>query len=90
MVAKRSTANILGLGLDNDDERVRITRGPNFHLCGGSQGTHEQMQEKCIKLNEKLDSCGKQLSDLERKEFLELAAECEMNVLGASDWTPSK
>ena len=51
------------------------------HLIGGSQETHEVMQEKCVKFNEKLDAKGKELEDLERGEFIELAGECEMNVL---------
>ena len=75
----------LGLGLDNDDGHVRITRGKNFHLLGGSQDTHECMQERCIKFNEKLDSRRKDLEELERGEFLELAAECEMDVVAPAD-----
>ncbi len=77
----KSKAALLGVGLDNEDEMVRITHGENFHLFGGSENTHEQMQEKCIRFNEKLKSRGKQLDQLHRGEFLELAAECEMNVV---------
>ena len=71
---------LLGLGLDNEDGHVRISRGKNFRLLGGSHDTHEQMQEKVIKFNEKLDARKKQLDDLEGKEFLDLAAECEMPI----------
>ena len=81
MVQRRAKAKLLGVGLDNKDDQVRVTRGENFHLVGGSHETHEQMQEKCIKLNEKLKGCGKQLEDLEHKEFLDLAAQCQMNVM---------
>jgi len=77
---RKAKAALLGVGLDNDDDQVRITRGPNFHLLGGSHDTHRQMQEKCIKLNEKLKGRGKQLEDLQRGEFLELAHECDMHV----------
>ena len=80
MVKPNRKAGLLGVGLDNDDGHVRVTRGDNFHLVGGSQDTHEAMQEKCIKLNEKLDERGKRLEDLERGEFLDLAAECDMKV----------
>ena len=73
-------AALLGVGLDNDDEQLRITRGKNFRLFGGSQDTHTQMQEKCIKFNEKLKGRGKELEDLHADEFVELAAECEMNL----------
>lgn len=81
MVRQRRKAGLLGLGLDNADGQTRITRGDNFHLVGGSKDTHESMQEQCIKFNEKLQSRGKQIEDLARQEFLDLAAECKMNVV---------
>jgi len=74
-------AKLLGLGLDNEDGHVRVTRGENFHIVGGSEDTHESMQEKCVKFNEKLTSRGKELEELEKTEFMDLAAECEMNVV---------
>lgn len=80
MIQGRSRAHILGLGLDGRDGHVRITRGENFHLAGGSEDTHEQMQESCIKFNEKLQSRGKQMEDLGRDELTDLAAECDMNL----------
>jgi len=80
----KNRAMLIGLGLDNQDGHIRITKGKNFHLMGGSRETHEEMQEKCIKFNEKLDVRGKQLEDLEKKEFFELACECRMNVVAAS------
>ena len=76
---EKHKAALLGLGLDNDDGHVRVTRGENFHLVGGSEQTHESMQEKCIKFNEKLDARGKRLEDLDGQEFVDLAGECEMN-----------
>jgi hypothetical protein len=69
------------VGLDRDDEMVRVTRGTNFHLIGGSHDTHRSMQEKCLQFNDKLSARGKELEDLERQEFLDLAAECRMNVV---------
>ena len=36
------------------------------------------------KLNEKLDARGKELEDLDAGEFLDLAAECRMNVVPIS------
>ena len=78
---EKSSARLIGLGLDGSDGHVRITKGDNFQILGGSRETHEEMQEKCIKFNEKLDIRGKQLEDLEKSEFLELACECKMNVL---------
>ena len=81
MVADGKKAKILGVGLDNTDGKVRVTKAENFHLVGGSHETHETMQEKCVKFNEKLDSRSKRLEELEQQEFLDIAAECEMNIV---------
>ena len=81
MVRARRKARLLGIGLDNTDGKTRVTRGDNFHLVGGSDETHRSMQEKCLKFNEKLTARGKELEDLEAKEFVDLASECRMNVL---------
>ena len=80
MVSDCRKAWLLGVGFDNSDGEVRVTRGENFHLIGGSQETHEVMQEKCIKLNEKLRARGRKLDDLDSREFLALADECDMKI----------
>lgn len=81
MVCSRTKVKLLGVGLDKDKEDpVRVTRGPNFHLVGGSKETHESMREKCVKFNEGLSAAGKEMEDLETQEFLDLAAKCQMNV----------
>jgi hypothetical protein len=67
-------AHMLGLGLDSDGHK-RITTGPNFSLVGGTQETHEQMTEKAIKINEKLKARGKQLENVSREEFDDIAHE---------------
>ena len=69
---KKKAAILVGLGLDCDGHK-RITTGPNFALFGGSQETHEAMTEKVIKINEKLRSKGKHLSEVSRNEFDEIA-----------------
>jgi len=81
VVQEEKKKKVLGIGLDNDDGHVRITRSRNFHLMGGSKETHELMQEKSIRFDEKLDARGKELEDLEHQEFADLAADCDMNVL---------
>lgn len=80
MEVTRRKATLVGLGLDNNDGEVRVTRGENFHLLGGSEETHEAMQDKCIRFNEKLQARGKRMSDLACHEFMDIAAECEMTV----------
>ncbi len=69
---KQPKAVILGVGLDSDGHK-RITTGENFALVGGSQDTHEQMTEKAIKINEKLKQKGKQLEEVSREEFDDIA-----------------
>jgi len=63
---KNKRALILGVGLDFDGKK-RITSGPNFRACRGTQETHEDMTEKAIKINEKLKA---RASQLERKSVV--------------------
>lgn len=63
---------MFGIGLDSDGHK-RITTGANFALVGGSKETHDEMTEKAIKINEKLATRGKQLSDVSSEEFNEIA-----------------
>ena len=64
---------LFGLGLDSKDGHLRITRGKNFRLFGGSKETHEKMQEKAIKFNEQLNKRNKTLDEINEKEFREIA-----------------
>ena len=64
---------LLGMGLDGKDGHVRITRGDNFHLVGGSEDTHGTMQEKAVKFNEKLKERGRRLEEISRDEFRDIA-----------------
>jgi hypothetical protein len=71
---KKRKTTILGVGLDSDGSK-RITTGPNFALVGGTQETHDAMTEKAIKINEKLKARGKQLEEISRAEFDDIAQE---------------
>ena len=64
---------LLGLGFDNKDGHVRLTRGDNFRLVGGSEETHSTMQEKALRFNEKLRERGRRLEDISREEFRDIA-----------------
>ena len=72
MSKKKTKGMLLGVGLDSDGKK-RITKGDNFHLVGGSEGTHEGMVEKVIKINEKLSAKGKTLESVSREEFNDIA-----------------
>jgi hypothetical protein len=69
---------ILGLGLDNKDEHVRITQVEDFHLLGGSEDTHSKMQEQAVKFNEELKKRGKTLQDAPLPEVKEIADKLDM------------
>jgi hypothetical protein len=63
---------VLGLGLDGDDGHLRLTRGENLLLLGGSENTHEQMQEKCLKLGEELERQGKTIRNASARELRDI------------------
>jgi hypothetical protein len=65
---------MLGVGLDSDGKK-RFTTGRNFALVGGTEETHEQMIEKAVKISEKLKARGKQLEEVSREEFDDIAQE---------------
>lgn len=71
---------LLGLGFDAKDGHLRITKGDNFRLFGGSEETHEIMQEKAIKFNEQLDRRNKNLEDISDKEFLDIAKSIGLKI----------
>ena len=73
---------ILGLGFDSNDGHLRITKGDNFRLFGGSEDTHEMMQEKAIKFNEQLDKRHKSLEDINEKEFREISKAIGLKLPG--------
>jgi hypothetical protein len=81
---QKRRALLLGLGLDNEDGHVRITRGENFHLVGGSEETHGVMQETAVKFNEKLKDRGKRLEDISKDEFQDIAREIGLKDKDAS------
>lgn len=68
----KGKALMVGVGLDSDGHK-RVTTGDNFALVGGSEGTHEAMVEKAVKINEHLKRRGKELSEVSREEFDDIA-----------------
>ena len=77
------------MGFDAKDGHLRITRGKNFYLFGGSRPTHEGMQEKAIKFNEQLKTRGKTIDEVNREEFNEIADKIGLTPLAHEDKTHS-
>ncbi len=71
---------MLGLGFDCKDGHVRVTKGKNFRLLGGSEETHGVMQEKAIKFNEQLERRRKTLDDINEQEFRDIASSVGLKV----------
>ncbi len=71
---------LLGMGFDCKDGHVRVTKGKNFALLGGSEDTHEMMQEKAIKFNEQLNKRQKSLDSLSEKEFCDIARDIGLKI----------
>jgi hypothetical protein len=69
---------LLGIGFDCKDGIWRVTKGGNFRLFGGSEETHDMMQEKAMKMNEELGRRDKTLDDISPEEFLEIAKKIEI------------
>ena len=69
---RNGKAMMLGVGLDSDGHK-RVTKGENFALVGGSEETHDCMVEKAVKINEKLSKRGKNLDNVSREEFDDIA-----------------
>lgn len=65
----------LGVGLDNQDDHQRITQCDHFLLVGGSEETHEHMQDVAIKFNEALDKRGQPLRETPVEAALDLLRE---------------
>jgi len=71
---------LLGLGFDCADGHLRITKGQNFRLYGGSDKTHGLMQERAIKFTEKLKIKRKTLDEISTREFIDIAHSVGLSV----------
>ena len=72
---KPEVVGLLGVGLDSTDGHERITRAEDILLIGGSQETHEKMQDVVIYFAESLHDRGKRLCDAEPSEVIDLLQE---------------
>lgn len=69
---RKQVVGLLGVGLDNTDGHKRVTRNEEFLIVGGSQETHEQMQDVSIRFQESLRERGKALPEAEVEEVTDL------------------
>jgi len=69
---KTELVGLFGIGFDHQDEHQRITEGEEFLLVGGSEETHERMQDVAIHVTESLKNKGKRLQDACVDEVIDL------------------
>ena len=77
MADRRNPASqrfLMGIGLDNDGH-ARVTRGEEFLILGGSEGTHEAMQDGVERFQETLEKMGTDLQRASNDEMIEAAFE---------------
>jgi hypothetical protein len=72
---KSQVVGFLGVGLDNQDGHQRLTRNQEFLLIGGSEETHEKLQDLSIRFQESLKQRGKRLQDASVEEVVDLLNE---------------
>ena len=69
---RKQVVGLVGVGLDCKDEHKRITKTEEMLLVGGSEETHERMQDVAIYFGESLKSEGKRLEEASIEEVAEL------------------
>ena len=69
---KPELVGLIGVGFDNEDGHKRITKGDEFLLVGGSEETHERLQDVAIHVTEALKTKGKRLQDTCVEELVDL------------------
>lgn len=79
---KRELVGFLGVGLDNKDGEQRVTRSEFFYLVGGSEETHERMQDTAIRVTEEIKRRGKPLNETPVDEVVEIFFECREDQEG--------
>jgi hypothetical protein len=72
---EREVLGFLGIGLDNKDGHKRITQSESFLLVGGSEETHEHMQDTAVRFEEALRKRGKRLRQTSPQEAADLLRE---------------
>jgi hypothetical protein len=69
---QQEVIGFVGVGLDNQDGHQRLTKTDHFLLVGGSDETHERMQDTAIRFDEALKKKGKTLQETSSEEAIDL------------------
>lgn len=73
---KKADPKVAGiLGLDGEDGHKRVTRTDEMVLVGGTEETHERMQEIAVRFGEELEKRGRVLPETTVREAMDLLRE---------------
>ena len=70
--SRSESTGVIGNRFDGSDGHQRITRAEDVLLVGGSEETHDRMQETVIRVGEALERKGKRLRDASGAELADL------------------
>jgi|GEM_PF-2070525 hypothetical protein len=70
--ARRGRAVLVGYGLDEADGHVRYTTSKDYRLLGGSEVTHEAMQDMANRIKKELSKLGYELDDIRSDQIDEI------------------
>jgi hypothetical protein len=73
----RRVVGFLGIGFDNQDGHRRLTQSEHFILVGGSEETHERMQDTAIRFSAALRRQGKRLEETPVEQVIEIFQEVQ-------------
>ncbi len=66
---RHGRAVLVGYGLDSDDGHIRITRGQDFQLYGGSDRIHDEMQRRAQQIRREVENLGISLDGMTYEQF---------------------
>lgn len=69
---KRKIVRLLGVGFDADDGHIRITQSDRHDVLMGSAESHEYLQQLIRRIEEKIESRGLSLEELDPDELSRL------------------
>jgi hypothetical protein len=68
---KRKIVRLLAVGFDAEDGHIRLTQGEKHDVLMGSAESHEYLQKLILRIEEKIESSGLSLEDIDPGEFSE-------------------
>ncbi len=70
--ARRGRAVLVGYGLDEAGGHVRFTKSKDYRLIGGSELTHDAMQDMATRIQEELSRLGYELDNIRSDQIDEV------------------